>query len=415
MRNVHFRRNPPTRVKLLPQRAETTVGGPYEHGPFHRAPTGREADFGACTQDCASLVLGYYPSAPPGRFFTVRNVHFRRNPPTRVKAAPYEHGPFHRAPTGREADFGACTQDSASLVLGYYPSAPPGRFFTVRNVHFRRNPPTRVKLLPMNGVLEGCGFPLIRQEHANEWGTVHLRFIQGVTRCASQDAQNDSLYFEMNFRDKTLDMRFAKQVGLHGLVLRMDSEISVEQLSEDRSWTPIPAGPREGCIAVNVLCIHDGASVFEEADGFHFAEGGGAVQRCFAFGTAVAHEGACLDARRGGDIGVGAVREKHRENSVVDEAVCLGEGGMERGLAGLGVGVVYVRTLFQQKLAEAPMAVESSEAKAEVVTEEAKGFALREQKADGADVSVVGAMLNKGDAVIVLVGGEKAAGKKVED
>jgi hypothetical protein len=61
------------------------------------------------------------------------------------------------------------------------------------------------------------------------------------------------------------------------------------------------------------------------------------------------------------------------------------------------------------------MAVESSKAKAEVVTEEAKGFALREQKADGADVSVVGAMLNKGDAVIVLVGGEKAAGKKVED
>jgi len=40
-------------------------------------------------------------------------------------------------------------------------------------------------------VLEGCGFSLIRQEHANEWGTVHLRFIQGVTRCASQDAQEE--------------------------------------------------------------------------------------------------------------------------------------------------------------------------------------------------------------------------------
>jgi len=48
--------------------------------------------------------------------------------------------------------------------------------------------------LLMNGVLEGCGFPLIRQKHANEWGTVHLRFIQGVTRCASQDAQDDGQF-----------------------------------------------------------------------------------------------------------------------------------------------------------------------------------------------------------------------------
>ena len=44
------------------------------------------------------------------------------------------------------------SQDCAAIVLGYYPSAPPGRFFTVRNVHFRRNPPTRVKLLLMTGL-----------------------------------------------------------------------------------------------------------------------------------------------------------------------------------------------------------------------------------------------------------------------
>ena len=46
-------------------------------------------------------------------------------------------------------------------------------------------------LLVMNGVVEGFGFPLIRKKHANEWGTVHLRFIQGVTRNASQSAQDD--------------------------------------------------------------------------------------------------------------------------------------------------------------------------------------------------------------------------------
>jgi hypothetical protein len=39
--------------------------------------------------------------------------------------------------------------------------------------------------------VELSGFPLIRQKRANEWGTGHLLFIQGVTRCASQDAQDD--------------------------------------------------------------------------------------------------------------------------------------------------------------------------------------------------------------------------------
>ena len=55
-------------------------------------------------------------------------------------------------PYGAGELFGALSQDCAALVLGYYPSAPTGRFFTVRNVHFRRNPPTRVKLLLMNGL-----------------------------------------------------------------------------------------------------------------------------------------------------------------------------------------------------------------------------------------------------------------------
>jgi hypothetical protein len=36
--------------------------------------------------------------------------------------------------------------------------------------------------LPMNGAVELCGLPLIRQKKANEWGTVRLRFIQGATR-----------------------------------------------------------------------------------------------------------------------------------------------------------------------------------------------------------------------------------------
>ena len=51
----------------------------------------------------------------------------------------------------------------------------------------------------MNGAVEGCGFPLIRQKHANEWGTVHLRFIYDVTRYASHDAKDDSFIKRRTF------------------------------------------------------------------------------------------------------------------------------------------------------------------------------------------------------------------------
>jgi hypothetical protein len=55
--------------------------------------------------------------------------------------------------------------------------------------------------------IEGCGFPLIRQKHANEWGTVHLRFIQGVTRCAGHAAQNDGQFCVAYFRLRTLEKK----------------------------------------------------------------------------------------------------------------------------------------------------------------------------------------------------------------
>ena len=86
----------------------------------------------------ARLILGLYPGL---RFAC----------PGLLSFGPYGAGDL----------LGWLSQDCAAIVLGYYPSAPPGRFFTVRNVHFRRNPPTRVKLLPMNRALELCGFPPI--------------------------------------------------------------------------------------------------------------------------------------------------------------------------------------------------------------------------------------------------------------
>src|ERR1700679_3500877 len=42
-------------------------------GGLHAVPTGRKPGW-ALTQDCAALVLGYYPPVPPGRWIICRAV-----------------------------------------------------------------------------------------------------------------------------------------------------------------------------------------------------------------------------------------------------------------------------------------------------------------------------------------------------
>jgi hypothetical protein len=61
------------------------------------------------------------------------------------------------------------------------------------------------------------------------------------------------------------------------------------------------------------------------------------------------------------------------------------------------------------------VAVEASAIEAEIVAERAKGCAVGEQVADGADIAVVGAMLHERDAVGVCAGGGVAGGEVVED
>ena len=53
------------------------------------------------------------------------------------------------------------------------------------------------------------------------------------------------------------------------------------------------------------------ARLDEYTDRFFVAEGGGAVQRCFAAGAGVPHEATGLDAGFGGPVGIGSVSEQH--------------------------------------------------------------------------------------------------------
>jgi hypothetical protein len=94
--------------------------------------------------------------------------------------------------------------------------------------------------------------------------------------------------------------------------------------------------------------------------------------------------------------------------SVVQSAECSGVSPVS------GVGAIGVGALLQQELCQAPVAVEASTIEAEIVAERAKGCAVGEQVADGADIAVVGAMFHERDAVVVSRGGGVAGGEVVE-
>jgi hypothetical protein len=57
------------------------------------------------------------------------------------------------------------------------------------------------------------------------------------------------------------------------------------------------------------LGIHLGTGVEQKLDGFFIAESGGAMQRCFAFAPAIAHEAAGRLVRLGGTIRIGTASE----------------------------------------------------------------------------------------------------------
>jgi hypothetical protein len=77
--------------------------------------------------------------------------------------------------------------------------------------------------------------------------------------------------------------------------------------------------------------------------------------------------------------------------------------------------VVDICALLQKEFAEAPMAVVGSVVEAEVIAKRIQRAAMREKEPDGANVSIVGAMLNEGDSVLVLVVGGHSARDEVED
>jgi hypothetical protein len=88
---------------------------------------------------------------------------------------------------------------------------------------------------------------------------------------------------------------------------------------------------------------------------------------------------------------------------------------VERSFPCAGLGVVDICALLEKEFAETPMAMVGGVVETEVVAKRTEGAATREKESDSADVSIIGAMLNKGDSAFVLMVCRRAARDKVED
>lgn len=69
----------------------------------------------------------------------------------------------------------------------------------------------------------------------------------------------------------------------------------------------VPTSPGDGGVAVGVLFLDAGAGIEKHLDRFFRAIRGGAVERGFAFGAAIAHEGSGFAAGNRFAVGVSAV------------------------------------------------------------------------------------------------------------
>jgi hypothetical protein len=119
----------------------------------------------------------------------------------------------------------------------------------------------------------------------------------------------------------------------------------------------VPARPAQRRIAVHVLGIDDGARIEQKLDGLFVTERGGAVQGRLALSTAIAHERTGLDVGLRRAVRIRSACKQHLQDEIVGRAVRRAERRVERRFSGIRKGVVHIRTVFDQELAQAPVTV----------------------------------------------------------
>ena len=177
--------------------------------------------------------------------------------------------------------------------------------------------------------------------------------------------------------------------------MRSNAEVAVQEQAKDGVGAEMPACPTQRRVAIRVLGVRLCTGFEQHGDGLFIAESGGAVQRGFAACADVAHEAAGLHTRFGGAVGIGAVGKKHTHDAIVRDALGGAERGVQRRLACVWIGVIGVGALLQQELREPPVTMEAGSVEAEVAAERTDRCAVCQQMADGADVAIIGAVLDE--------------------
>jgi len=96
-----------------------------------------------------------------------------------------------------------------------------------------------------------------------------------------------------------------RSIAWLGRQIPLGTKLPITELSENRPWAQMPAGPCECGISVHVFGIDPRTGIEKHLNCFFGTEGRRAVQRCFGSGSDIAHEGVRFHRRLGDAIGIG--------------------------------------------------------------------------------------------------------------
>ena len=114
-----------------------------------------------------------------------------------------------------------------------------------------------------------------------------------------------------------LIMWFSEQVRPHRFPVGPNMKFTVTEHSENGIRTRIPTRPAEWRISIHVFRLNVCSRIQQHLDRFFIAKGRSAVQRCFTFRSAIAHEGTRLNAWLGNTVGIRSIAEEHFEHAVM--------------------------------------------------------------------------------------------------
>ena len=135
---------------------------------------------------------------------------------------------------------------------------------------------------------------------------------------------------------------------------------SVTEFSQYRCGPQIPTRPRQRRLAIHIFRVDYRSCVQPHLNRFLIAEGRRTMQRCFAFGPAIAHESAGLGIVFRNAIHIRAMRKKHLHHQVMRQTPGGAQCRVQSRLAGVSFQVDLHPLRVQSRTCRAASAREST-------------------------------------------------------